>query len=138
MTTYEHWKITIDEDNNFWLGFDRANAKVNTLNQDVLIELDHILNTVRDSDYQALIIASEKKSGFIVRPASTIDESKERRITADITHSLIMLGYSLELSGNRSFISKFKLPKRTKTELACIRKIFIIESEAGKKIAVRT
>ena len=92
------------------------------------------LNSILGEDNMRL----EKKSGFIVRPASTIDESKERRITADITHSLIMLGYSLELSGNRSFISKFKLPKRTKTELACIRKIFIIESEAGKKIAVRT
>ena len=41
MSTLKHWK-THTEDNILWVGFDKAHASANTLNDEVLDELNSI------------------------------------------------------------------------------------------------
>ena len=64
---YEHWKIQLEpQENNhkiLWVYFDKKEANVNSINQDVLHELESIIDKARD--ISGLIIASKKKQGFI-------------------------------------------------------------------------
>lgn len=63
---YEHWVLKIDEDEVLWLGFDRQDSKVNSLNEATLKEFSAILTNVKNnSKIRGLIIYSLKKSGFI-------------------------------------------------------------------------
>lgn len=64
---YEHWSLDWDENHVLWLGFNRADSKVNTLNEACLIELERLLDHVYpQKQTKALVIFSQKKSGFIV------------------------------------------------------------------------
>lgn len=63
--TYKNWRLETDADNTLWLYFDKPNASVNTLNREVMLELSEILDSIANSTYAGMIIASAKKSGFI-------------------------------------------------------------------------
>lgn len=63
---YEHWSLTQDESNIYWLLFDKKDSSTNTLNEATIRELDTILNTLATTQAKALIIRSAKKTGFIV------------------------------------------------------------------------
>lgn len=66
MSQYKHWKLTTDTDHIIWLGFDRADSSVNTLNEDVLNELNSLLQDVcHIRGAQGLVIYSLKAKGFI-------------------------------------------------------------------------
>jgi 3-hydroxyacyl-CoA dehydrogenase / enoyl-CoA hydratase / 3-hydroxybutyryl-CoA epimerase len=62
---YHHWQLK-PEENILWLYFDRENKSANTFNAEVLDELSAILaETAQQKNIKGLIIASNKKSGFI-------------------------------------------------------------------------
>ena len=66
MTDYLHWQINIDAKHFFWLGFDRQGSSVNTINNEVLDELNLILQDLSaQTDIKGLVIYSLKESGFI-------------------------------------------------------------------------
>jgi len=66
MSNYQHWHIEKDHKNIIWLGFDRQDARVNTINSAVLDELNHIIKDIeKQSDIKGLILYSAKDKGFI-------------------------------------------------------------------------
>ena len=66
MNNYQHWRIEQDAANIIWLGINRCDATVNTINDSVLEELNIILQDVaKREDIKGLIIHSLKEKGFI-------------------------------------------------------------------------
>lgn len=66
MTNYKHWELKRDADAIFWLGFNRKDAAVNTINEEVLDELNSVLQEVsQDKKATGLVIYSSKEKGFI-------------------------------------------------------------------------
>ena len=66
MTIYKHWEMNTDADNIVWLGMNRKNATVNTINNEVLDELNGLLQEVSQiSLAKGLVIHSLKNKGFI-------------------------------------------------------------------------
>lgn len=66
MNKYNHWDMTRDEDNILWLGFNRKDAAVNSINEDVLDELNSLLQDISaDKKAEGLVIYSLKDKGFI-------------------------------------------------------------------------
>src|SRR5690554_2049582 len=61
---WQHWRLARDEQSIAWLLLDRRGARVNTLDEEVLEELDDILATLEQDPPQALVIRSAKPSGF--------------------------------------------------------------------------
>jgi len=61
----KHWRLDTDTDNIAWLTIDKADASMNVLSQEVMVELNDMLNRVEAEKPKALIIRSGKKSGFI-------------------------------------------------------------------------
>src|SRR5690606_33489894 len=59
-----HWRLSSTDNDVRWLLFDREDSRVNSINQDVLDELDLILVELEKSPPKALVIRSAKKSGF--------------------------------------------------------------------------
>ncbi len=78
----KHWKKSIDSDRIVWLGFDRKNETVNSINDEVLDELNGLLQEISEKDQAVgLVIYSLKDSGFIagadVNLFSTFKDSAE-------------------------------------------------------------
>lgn len=85
MSNYKHWQMQIDESHIVWLGMDRKNSAVNTINDEVLDELNGLLHEIaQNNDVKGLIIHSLKAKGFIAgadvnafahfeRPAQAVD-----------------------------------------------------------------
>jgi 3-hydroxyacyl-CoA dehydrogenase / enoyl-CoA hydratase / 3-hydroxybutyryl-CoA epimerase len=67
MSNYQHWLVKEDKYNFIWLGLNKQDSSVNTLNQSVLEEFDAILSSYeKKTESKALVIFSAKKTGFIV------------------------------------------------------------------------
>lgn len=63
---YKHWRLESDADHLLWLYFDKHNASVNTVDREVMEELNAIVDSLAtNTDYTAVILASGKKNGFI-------------------------------------------------------------------------
>lgn len=82
MYNYKHWEIELDGNAIVWLGFNRQDASVNTISDDVLDELNNILQElVKKTDVKGLIIHSLKEKGFIagadVKSFSEISEPQK-------------------------------------------------------------
>lgn len=66
MSNYKNWNMQRDSDNILWLGLDRKDTSVNSMNEEVLDELNSILHEVaQDKNALGLIIYSAKSKGFI-------------------------------------------------------------------------
>jgi 3-hydroxyacyl-CoA dehydrogenase/enoyl-CoA hydratase/3-hydroxybutyryl-CoA epimerase len=66
MTTYKNWRLEQDTDAILWLYFDKQNASTNTINIEVMEELEAIIHSLIDNmKVKGLIIASAKQNGFI-------------------------------------------------------------------------
>ncbi len=66
MNNYKNWHLQRDEEQILWLGLDRADAAVNTINEEVLDELNSILHEIaQDKTAIGLVIHSCKAKGFI-------------------------------------------------------------------------
>lgn len=62
---WKHWRLARDGDGIAWLGIDRAGASANTLNAEVLTELDDVLSKIEADLPKGVVIRSTKRSGFI-------------------------------------------------------------------------
>jgi len=60
---YQHWQIQQDDQKILWAYFDKKDATANSINNEVLQELESIIENANGAS--GLIIASKKKSGFI-------------------------------------------------------------------------
>ncbi|QDP72487.1 crotonase [Legionella israelensis] len=66
MSKVKHWVTEKDEKNIIWLGFDRKDSTVNTINEQALDELNSVLQDIsEDKNASGLVIHSLKKKGFI-------------------------------------------------------------------------
>lgn len=66
MHNYTHWVCELDENHICWLGMNRQDTSVNTIDEDVLDELNSILQEIsKQNDTKGLIIYSMKAKGFI-------------------------------------------------------------------------
>lgn len=66
MTKLKHWEKKIDDSHIVWLGLDRKDESVNSINDEVLDELNGLLQEVADEkNATGLIIFSAKSKGFI-------------------------------------------------------------------------
>lgn len=62
--TYRNWYF-VEEEDIYWLYFDRAESGTNTLSADVLDELETILKKLSVKQLKGLVIVSAKQNGFI-------------------------------------------------------------------------
>ncbi|MCH9757472.1 MAG: enoyl-CoA hydratase/isomerase family protein [Gammaproteobacteria bacterium] len=83
MRNEKQWKLTKDADNILWLGLDREGMGTNSINDEVLDELNTLLQEISDvttSDVKGLVIYSCKDKGFIagadVKTFSGLDTSE--------------------------------------------------------------
>lgn len=66
MNNYKHWELTQDSDHILWLGLNRNDTNVNTVNEPVLDELNSLLQEIaQDKKALGLVIYSLKEKGFI-------------------------------------------------------------------------
>ena len=66
MSNYKHWEIQVDASQIIWLGFNRKDASVNTIDDEVLDELNSLLHEIsKVTNAKGLIIYSLKAKGFI-------------------------------------------------------------------------
>lgn len=65
MTTLTHWKIEHDEQGILWAGLDRNDSSANTINDEVLEQLQWIIEQASTDKAKGLIIHSLKQKGFI-------------------------------------------------------------------------
>jgi 3-hydroxyacyl-CoA dehydrogenase / enoyl-CoA hydratase / 3-hydroxybutyryl-CoA epimerase len=65
MSTYQHWKINKDNKDILWVGFDRHERSVNTINDSVLDELQQIIDDIKVQSLQGVVIHCRKQKGFI-------------------------------------------------------------------------
>lgn len=66
MSNYKHWQMQVDAAHIVWLGINRKSAAVNTINDEVLDELNGLLHEIsQNNDAKGLIIYSLKSKGFI-------------------------------------------------------------------------
>lgn len=66
MNNYKDWDLTRDEDGILWLGINRNDTAVNTINEEVLDEFNSLLHEIsQDKKAIGLVIYSLKEKGFI-------------------------------------------------------------------------
>lgn len=66
MSNYKHWTMRIDAECMVWLGFNRQDATVNSINDVVLDELNGLLQEISQITHaKGLVIHSLKRKGFI-------------------------------------------------------------------------
>ncbi|MDP3704974.1 MAG: 3-hydroxyacyl-CoA dehydrogenase NAD-binding domain-containing protein [Legionellaceae bacterium] len=66
MSHYKNWEIATDAEHIVWLGMNRKNASTNTINNEVLDELNGILQDISHmTKIKGLVIYSLKDKGFI-------------------------------------------------------------------------
>lgn len=88
----QHWSYEMGENHVVWLTIDRKNASANSLNEEVLKEFKHVLDTIKGLAPKALVIRSAKKTGFIV--GADIEQFQQLK-TAEEATQLIQKGQQL-------------------------------------------
>lgn len=78
---YKHWQTRIDEKGVFWAGFDRQDSTVNTINEEVLAELNVILDGII-RNVIVLSAASDAINDFAVVRGMIIYSAKEKGFIA--------------------------------------------------------
>jgi 3-hydroxyacyl-CoA dehydrogenase/enoyl-CoA hydratase/3-hydroxybutyryl-CoA epimerase len=86
---FKHWRLSRAPDGVAWAVLDKAGASANTLDDEVLGELDRILDTLEADRPTGLVIRSAKPSGFIAgadvsqfRGATGVNEVEQRMARA--------------------------------------------------------
>ena len=60
-----HWRLLRDQEDILWLTIDREGESTNTLNEEVITELDQIIELLEAKPPKGLVLISGKDSGFI-------------------------------------------------------------------------
>ena len=93
MTDYKNWHIETDATNITWLHLDKAGSKVNLLAGDVIEELGSILDSLKTSPPQAIIIVSDKQDSFIfgadIKEFTTLDNLSQATAFLQRGHDLM-------------------------------------------------
>ncbi len=79
---WHHWKLTSDGEGIAWLILDMQGKSANTLSEDVIVELDHVLATIERQPPKGLVIRSGKPGGFIA--GADINEFRDTTSTAEV------------------------------------------------------
>ncbi len=86
---FRHWRLTRDPEGVAWAVLDKVGASANTLDDEVLVELDQILDRLDADRPTGLVIRSAKASGFIAgadvaqfRGATDVGEVEQRMARA--------------------------------------------------------
>lgn len=93
MTHYKHWKLNTDSDLILWLTLDRKDRSVNSLNTEVMTELDAILETIDKQNLAGLIIRSGKASGFIA--GADIEEISQLTLSPESAKGMLTQGQGI-------------------------------------------
>lgn len=91
-----HWQIEIDPEHIQWAYLNKKDSSSNTLDTEVLNELDHILDDINtNATICGLVIASAKKSGFIAgADLRTFQQSDDATFTERLKE-LLNLGHKV-------------------------------------------
>ena len=133
---YNHWTINKDENNICWLLFDYKDASTNILSTEALNELHDILENIDESDTQAIVFKSLKKSGFIA--GANIKEFVGKNY--EDAYELITLGHKVmnkieAMKCNTiSLIHGFCMGGGTELSLAC--NYIICSDDTSTKLAL--
>lgn len=66
MNKYKNWNLQRDNDAIIWLGLDRHDASTNSINEEILDELNSLLHEISlDKNAIGLVVYSQKEKGFI-------------------------------------------------------------------------
>jgi 3-hydroxyacyl-CoA dehydrogenase / enoyl-CoA hydratase / 3-hydroxybutyryl-CoA epimerase len=89
---WKHWRMRTDEDGVAWLIFNKKDASTNTIDEEVLIELDGALDKLERDRPRGLVIRSDKPGGF----AAGADIAQFRGVT-DVAQieALLMRGHAV-------------------------------------------
>lgn len=94
MDDLKHWKIELNESKGiFWLIFDKNGSSVNSVNREVIRELESIIDSISDDKrITAVVLKSGKSSGFIagadLQQLGDMDDS----IALDVAKDMISMG----------------------------------------------
>jgi 3-hydroxyacyl-CoA dehydrogenase/enoyl-CoA hydratase/3-hydroxybutyryl-CoA epimerase len=85
--TFKHWRLSTDNEQILWVIFDKAGAKVNTLDQETMEEFSDIVDIIAaDTQHKGVIIASGKKGFIAGADISTFSKFKDiETATATLT-----------------------------------------------------
>lgn len=64
-SSYQHWQLEVDAERILWLSLNRQDASVNSLDREVLTELNAILTVITTDPPVGVVILSGKSKGFI-------------------------------------------------------------------------
>ncbi len=65
MTLKRHWQQKTDQENILWVALDKQGESTNTINADVLTELDTLLDQINPKSCKGVVFYSAKSNGFI-------------------------------------------------------------------------
>jgi 3-hydroxyacyl-CoA dehydrogenase / enoyl-CoA hydratase / 3-hydroxybutyryl-CoA epimerase len=85
--TFKHWRLSTDNQQILWVLFDKAGAKVNTLDQETMEEFSDIVDIIAaDTEHKGVIITSAKKGFIAGADISTFGKFKDiETATATLT-----------------------------------------------------
>ncbi len=91
---FKHWKLDTDTNNVIWATLDRADQSVNSLNDEVILELEKVVETVEQTkNCSGLVIKSGKANSFIVgadiRQFTELKNAKQAREVIERGHAIL-------------------------------------------------
>jgi len=133
----KHWRIEQDQDGISWLHFNMADSGTNVLTTEVFDELDEQLNEIESTNPKAVIICSDKSSGFIagadVKAFSRVTEAAEAKQQIRRAHALFDRIEALKCP-TVAMIHGFCLGGGTELALAC--RYRICRDDPGTRIGL--
>src|SRR6185312_8690574 len=129
-----HWRYGKDEDGVGWLLLDRKGASANTLNAEVIGELDTMLGKIESDLPKGLVLRSAKKSGFIAGAdiSEFVGASDPAAVEANIGkgHTVINRLEALSIP-TIAVVHGFCLGGGLEVALACKRRIAVAGANFG-------
>jgi len=132
----QHWSVETDNKNIAWWYFDRKDTAVNTINRDVIQELESLISSAQSHSYSGVVIASAKKTGF----AAGADLKLFTKLSADDLGDLVRYVQKVFTDLENlaiptvALISGFCMGGGTELALAC--KFRIAEESAATRIGL--
>jgi len=62
----QHWTLDLDDDGIAWLRIDKADSSANVLSNEVMVELNSVIDSLREATPRGMVIHSGKPNGFIM------------------------------------------------------------------------